>query len=146
MAAPPGANAESGIDFGLLRSGRVSAACNERLVDHQGAHRRQAELLRSASVFIARGYSKQDLYQRQSPQVMETLRTEHHPRQRRGYSVYHEHGAPVASRSMNLLHERFEDRWDAGEIDRLVLIAAYVYVLDFFVSIRSTTATAVWRD
>lgn len=37
--------------------------------------------------------------------------------------------AHLTADAMDLLHERFKDRWDAGELDRLVLIAAYV--LDF---------------
>ena len=37
--------------------------------------------------------------------------------------------AHLTEDAMNLLHERFKDRWDGGKIDRLVLIA--VYVLDF---------------
>ena len=37
--------------------------------------------------------------------------------------------AHLTADAMDLLHERFKDRWDAGELDRLVLTAAYV--LDF---------------
>ena len=38
-------------------------------------------------------------------------------------------GAHLTADAMVVLHERFRDQWNAGEIDRLLLIAAYV--LDF---------------
>ena len=38
-------------------------------------------------------------------------------------------GAHLTADAMVVLHERFRDRWNAGQIDRLLLIAAYV--LDF---------------